>query len=121
MEFGLGLHVIGTEMNEAARVDRQLRGRSGRQGQHGSARFVLSLEDRPFVTVSRRLSSNDVEDSQSLVKQVQSSIEQDAEAVRIVSYDLAPHHREADAELLQGAQRRAQRRGVRRDMPEHGA
>ena len=89
MEFGLGLHVIGTEMNEAARVDRQLRGRSGRQGQHGSARFVLSLEDRPFVTVSRRLSSNDVEDSQSLVKQVQSSIEQDAEAIRIVSYDLA--------------------------------
>ena len=76
-------------MNEAARVDRQLRGRSGRQGQHGSARFVLSLEDRPFVTVSRRLSSNDVEDSQSLVKQVQSSIEQDAEAIRIVSYDLA--------------------------------
>ena len=89
MEFGLGLHVIGTEMNEAARVDRQLRGRSGRQGQHGSSRFVLSLEDRPFVTASRRLSSNDVEDSQSLVKQVQSSIEQDAEAVRVVSYDLA--------------------------------
>ena len=54
MEFGLGLHVIGTEMNEAARVDRQLRGRSGRQGQHGSSRFVLSLEDRPFVTSSRR-------------------------------------------------------------------
>ena len=89
MEFGLGLHVIGTEMNEAARVDRQLRGRSGRQGQHGSSQFVLSLEDRPFVTVSRRLSSNDVEDSQRLVEHVQSSIEQDAEAVRIVSYDLA--------------------------------
>ena len=89
MEFGLGLHVIGTEMNEAARVDRQLRGRSGRQGQHGSSRFVLSLEDRPFVTASRRLSRPDAEDAQRLVEQVQSSIEQDAEALRIVSYDLA--------------------------------
>ena len=89
MEFGLGLHVIGTEMNEAARVDRQLRGRSGRQGQHGSSRFVLSLEDRPFVTASRRLSNSDVEDAGRLVEQVQSSIERDAEALRIVSYDLA--------------------------------
>ena len=89
MEFGLGLHVIGTEMNDAARVDRQLRGRSGRQGQHGSSRFVLSLEDRPFLTSSRRLSNPDAEDPQSLVEQVQSSIERDAEALRIVSYDLA--------------------------------
>ena len=89
MEFGLGLHVIGTEMNEAARVDRQLRGRSGRQGQHGSSRFILSLEDRPFVTASRRLSKPDAEDSHRLVEQVQSSIERDAEALRIVSYDLA--------------------------------
>ncbi|MDE2823324.1 MAG: hypothetical protein OXK79_07445, partial [Chloroflexota bacterium] len=89
MEFGLGLHVIGTEMNEAARVDRQLRGRSGRQGQHGSSRFVLSLEDRPFATSSRRLSNSNVEDAGRLVEQVQSSIEQDAEALRVVSYDLA--------------------------------
>lgn len=89
MEFGLGLHVIGTEMNEAARVDRQLRGRSGRQGQHGSSRFVLSLEDRPFATSSRRVSHHDIEDPERLVEQVQSSIEQDAEALRVVSYDLA--------------------------------
>ena len=81
--------MIGTEMNEAARVDRQLRGRSGRQGQHGSSRFVLSLEDRPFVTSSRRLARSDAEDAKRLVEQVQSSIEQDAEALRIVSYDLA--------------------------------
>ena len=89
MDFGLGLHVIGTEMNEAARVDRQLRGRSGRQGQHGSSRFVLSQEDRPFITSSRRLSSPDAEDAQGFVEKVQSSIEQDADAIRIVSYDLA--------------------------------
>jgi preprotein translocase subunit SecA len=40
-----GLHVIGTERHEARRVDNQLRGRSGRQGDPGSSRFFLSLED----------------------------------------------------------------------------
>ncbi len=40
-----GLHVIGTERHEARRVDNQLRGRSGRQGDPGSTRFYLSLED----------------------------------------------------------------------------
>ena len=40
-----GLHVIGTERHEARRVDNQLRGRSGRQGDAGSTRFYLSLED----------------------------------------------------------------------------
>ena len=40
-----GLHVIGTERHEARRIDNQLRGRSGRQGDAGSSRFYLSLED----------------------------------------------------------------------------
>jgi preprotein translocase subunit SecA len=40
-----GLHVIGTERHEARRVDNQLRGRAGRQGDPGSTRFFLSLED----------------------------------------------------------------------------
>jgi len=40
-----GLHVIGTERHEARRIDNQLRGRSGRQGDPGSSRFFLSLED----------------------------------------------------------------------------
>ena len=40
-----GLHVIGTERHESRRVDNQLRGRSGRQGDLGSTRFFLSLED----------------------------------------------------------------------------
>ncbi|MEL0083004.1 MAG: preprotein translocase subunit SecA [Gammaproteobacteria bacterium] len=44
IELG-GLHVIGTERNESRRVDNQLRGRSGRQGDPGSSRFYLSLED----------------------------------------------------------------------------
>jgi preprotein translocase subunit SecA len=40
-----GLHIIGTERHESRRVDNQLRGRSGRQGDAGSSRFYLSLED----------------------------------------------------------------------------
>jgi len=40
-----GLHIIGTGRHEARRIDRQLRGRSGRQGDPGSSRFFLSLED----------------------------------------------------------------------------
>lgn len=40
-----GLHIIGTERHDSRRIDRQLRGRSGRQGDPGSSRFYLSLED----------------------------------------------------------------------------
>ncbi|MEK7722999.1 MAG: preprotein translocase subunit SecA, partial [Acidobacteriota bacterium] len=40
-----GLHIIGTERHESRRIDNQLRGRAGRQGDPGSTRFVLSLED----------------------------------------------------------------------------
>lgn len=40
-----GLHVIGTERHESRRIDNQLRGRSGRQGDNGSSRFFVSLED----------------------------------------------------------------------------
>ncbi len=43
-----GLHVIGTERHESRRVDNQLRGRAGRQGDPGSSRFFLSLEDNLF-------------------------------------------------------------------------
>ena len=40
-----GLHVIGTERHESRRIDNQLRGRAGRQGDPGSTRFFLSLDD----------------------------------------------------------------------------
>jgi preprotein translocase subunit SecA len=51
-----GLHIIGTERHEARRIDNQLRGRAGRQGDPGSSRFFLSLEDelmRRFGPVER--------------------------------------------------------------------
>jgi preprotein translocase subunit SecA len=44
VEMG-GLHIIGTERHDARRIDNQLRGRAGRQGDPGSSRFYLSLED----------------------------------------------------------------------------
>ena len=40
-----GLHIIGTERHESRRIDNQLRGRAGRQGDNGSSRFYLSMED----------------------------------------------------------------------------
>src|SRR5690606_37808159 len=44
IELG-GLHILGTERHESRRIDNQLRGRAGRQGDPGSSRFYLSLED----------------------------------------------------------------------------
>ena len=53
-----GLHIIGTERHESRRIDNQLRGRSGRQGDAGSTRFYLSLEDSLMrIFASERVSS----------------------------------------------------------------
>lgn len=52
-----GLYVIGTEKHESRRVDNQLRGRSGRQGDVGESRFILSIEDDMF----RRYAKEEVE------------------------------------------------------------
>ena len=52
-----GLHILGTERHESRRIDNQLRGRSGRQGDPGYSRFFLSLEDdllRLFISDNRR-------------------------------------------------------------------
>lgn len=52
-----GLHVIGTERHESRRVDNQLKGRSGRQGDLGSSQFLISIEDDMF----RRFAQEDLE------------------------------------------------------------
>ena len=53
-----GLHIIGTERHESRRIDNQLRGRSGRQGDPGSSRFYLSLDDNLMrIFASDRMSS----------------------------------------------------------------
>ncbi|GMR08937.1 MAG: preprotein translocase subunit SecA [Gammaproteobacteria bacterium] len=52
-----GLHIIGTERHESRRIDNQLRGRSGRQGDPGSSRFYLSLDDKLMrIFASERVS-----------------------------------------------------------------
>ena len=70
MEFGLGLHVIGAELNDSRRIDDQLRGRVGRQGAFGSTRFLLSADDEslfdrpnggPSHRSERRFGANGVE------------------------------------------------------------
>lgn len=53
-----GLHILGTERHESRRIDNQLRGRSGRQGDAGSSRFYLSMEDSLMrIFASERVSS----------------------------------------------------------------
>jgi preprotein translocase subunit SecA len=53
-----GLHIVGTERHESRRIDNQLRGRSGRQGDPGSSRFYLSLEDNLMrIFASERVAS----------------------------------------------------------------
>jgi len=57
IELG-GLHIIGTERHESRRIDNQLRGRAGRQGDPGSSRFYLSLEDDLLrIFASERISN----------------------------------------------------------------
>lgn len=59
-----GLHVIGTEKHENRRIDNQLRGRSGRQGDPGSSQFIISLEDDMF----KRFAKEDVEKFEKKIK-----------------------------------------------------
>jgi preprotein translocase subunit SecA len=78
-----GLHIIGTERHESRRIDNQLRGRSGRQGDPGSSRFYLSLEDNlmrifaaDWVQKAMRgmgMKDNDVIESGLVTRQIQNA------------------------------------------------
>ncbi|MBZ5611429.1 MAG: accessory Sec system translocase SecA2 [Acidobacteriia bacterium] len=65
-----GLHVIGTNRHESRRIDHQLRGRAGRQGDPGSSRFFISIEDDLFVKYGSDMErlEQDVEEVQRLVE-----------------------------------------------------
>ncbi|MFQ5674551.1 MAG: preprotein translocase subunit SecA [bacterium] len=97
-----GLHIIGTERHESRRIDRQLRGRSGRQGDPGSSRFYLSLEDdlmRLFqsdrvASVMDRLGVQDGEVIQH--RMVTKSIERAQKRVEGHNFDIRKHLLEYD-------------------------
>lgn len=75
-----GLYVIGTEKHESRRVDNQLRGRSGRQGDPGESRFILSLEDDMF----RRFAADDVEKFQKKMNVDDKGLIQNKEVLELV-------------------------------------
>jgi preprotein translocase subunit SecA len=97
-----GLHVIGSERHEARRIDNQLRGRAARQGDPGSSRFFLSLEDdlmRLFAgqQVSSLMERLRVDDSLPLESRVVSSIvEQSQHRVEGANFDVRKHLLEYD-------------------------
>ncbi len=97
-----GLHVIGTERHEARRIDNQLRGRSGRQGDPGSSRFFVSLQDdlmRIFggETVERMMDRFGLEENVPLESRVVSSaIENAQKRVEGYNFDIRKHLVEYD-------------------------
>ncbi|WP_339251432.1 accessory Sec system translocase SecA2 [Sporosarcina sp. FSL W8-0480] len=70
-----GLFVLGTEKHESRRIDNQLRGRSGRQGDHGESQFFISLEDEMFT----RFAKDDLEKFNKKVKTDEDGLVQNAD------------------------------------------
>jgi len=97
-----GLHILGTERHESRRIDNQLRGRSGRQGDPGSSRFYLSLEDdlmRIFGSdrVSGLMGKLGMEESQPIEhKWVSKAIESSQKKVEAHNFDIRKHLLEYD-------------------------
>ena len=97
-----GLHIIGTERHESRRIDNQLRGRSGRQGDPGSSRFYLSLEDtlmRIFAPdwVSRWMQLFGMKEHEALEdRMISRVIEKSQRKVEAHNFDIRKHLLEFD-------------------------
>jgi preprotein translocase subunit SecA len=97
-----GLHIIGTERHEARRIDNQLRGRSGRQGDPGSSRFFVSLEDdlmRIFAPerIKRMMEILKVPEDQPIEnKMISRAIESAQAKIEGFNFDLRKHVLEYD-------------------------
>jgi preprotein translocase subunit SecA len=97
-----GLHILGTERHESRRIDNQLRGRAGRQGDPGSSRFFLSLEDdlmrifggERIKTLMSAFGLNDDEPIES--RMVSSSIEKSQKRVETHHFEIRKHLLEYD-------------------------
>ena len=92
-----GLHILGTERHESRRIDNQLRGRSGRQGDNGSSRFYLSLEDdllRVFGAdrISSVMETVGIEEGQPIEhKYISKAIENAQKRVEGQNFDIRKH------------------------------
>jgi preprotein translocase subunit SecA len=92
-----GLHIIGTERHESRRIDNQLRGRAGRQGDPGSSQFFLSLEDdllRLFGSenIQRLMDRLGLEEDQPIEnKMLTNAIERAQKKVEANNYDIRKH------------------------------
>jgi preprotein translocase subunit SecA len=97
-----GLHILGTERHESRRIDNQLRGRSGRQGDNGSSRFYLSLEDdllRIFGAerISGIMDKIGIEEGQPIEhKMISKAIENAQKRVEGQNFDMRKHLLEYD-------------------------
>ena len=96
-----GLHVLGTERHEARRIDNQLRGRAGRQGEPGSSRFYISLEDDLMRRFGRkemlaRLMESIGDDFPIEHKLVSKTIEKAQTSVEGYNFDIRKHLLEYD-------------------------
>jgi len=97
-----GLHIIGTERHESRRIDNQLRGRSGRQGDKGSTRFYLSMEDnlmRIFASekVSKIMQKLGMEEGEAIEHPwVSKAIENAQRKVETHNFDMRKHLLEYD-------------------------
>jgi preprotein translocase subunit SecA len=97
-----GLHILGTERHESRRIDNQLRGRSGRQGDKGSSRFYLSLEDdllRIFGAerISGIMDKIGIEEGQPIEhKMISKAIENAQKRVEGQNFDMRKHLLEYD-------------------------
>jgi preprotein translocase subunit SecA len=92
-----GLHILGTERHESRRIDNQLRGRAGRQGDNGSSRFYLSLEDdllRVFGAdrISSVMDTVGIEEGQPIEhKYISKAIENAQKRVEGQNFDIRKH------------------------------
>ena len=97
-----GLHVVGTERHESRRIDNQLRGRSGRQGDPGSSRFYLSMEDsllRIFASerVSGMMQKMGMQDGEAIESGLVSRVIENAQRkVEAHNFDMRKHLLEFD-------------------------
>ena len=127
-----GLHIVGTERHESRRIDNQLRGRSGRQGDPGSSRFFLSLEDnlmRIFaadwvqrVMARMGLKEDDIIESPLVTKQIanaQRKVEAHNFDIRKNLLDFDDVNNDQRKVIYQPARRTARSRGRARERAGH--